>query len=116
MTKGIGLIPELNDAQHFGTVHETTIMEFAAHQTCPYIPDDVTIPQFMFDSQHETRPNRKAGTPWLVEDATGKKLMESDVRGAVSSLEFESWACLPEETNDDHTSSFASGFMDSQMD
>ncbi|KAF8187779.1 phenylacetyl-CoA ligase [Pholiota molesta] len=55
-------------------------MEFAARQPCPYVPDDVTIPQFIFDSRHETRPNRKPETPWLIEDGTGRKLMESDLR------------------------------------
>ncbi|KAF9474156.1 phenylacetyl-CoA ligase [Pholiota conissans] len=55
-------------------------MEFIAQQACPYVPDGVTIPQFIFDSEHETRRKRKPGTPWLVEDATGKKMMESDLR------------------------------------
>ncbi|KAF8170355.1 hypothetical protein BJ912DRAFT_997609, partial [Pholiota molesta] len=47
---------------------------------CPYVADDVTIPQSIFHSRHETWPNRKPETPWLIEDGTGKKLMESDLR------------------------------------
>ena len=63
-------------------------MEFTAQQACPYVPDGVTIPQFIFDSEHETRPMRKPRTPWLVEDATGKKMMESDVSAARSQYMF----------------------------
>jgi hypothetical protein len=38
----------------------------------PHIPDDLTLPQFILDSRHLTRPVRQANTPWLIEDSTGK--------------------------------------------
>ncbi|KAF8968998.1 phenylacetyl-CoA ligase [Flammula alnicola] len=61
-------------------------MEFHAHLPAPHIPDDVTIPQFIFDSNHETRPKRKNETPWLIEDETGKKLFETDLRNRTHGL------------------------------
>ena len=42
------------------------------------IPDDVTIPQFIFDTAHRVRPQRN-GAPWLIQDETGKKFWESEV-------------------------------------
>jgi hypothetical protein len=40
----------------------------------PHIPDDLTLAQFIFDSTHECRPIRPQGVPWLVDDATGRKI------------------------------------------
>ena len=38
------------------------------------IPDDLTLPQFILDSTHPTRPIRKEGIPWLIDDTTGRKI------------------------------------------
>jgi 4-coumarate--CoA ligase len=38
------------------------------------IPDDLTLPQFVLDSSHSTRPIRKEGIPWLVEETTGRQI------------------------------------------
>jgi 4-coumarate--CoA ligase len=40
----------------------------------PYIPDDLTVVQFILDCQHTSRPLRKDGNAWLVEDGTGRGL------------------------------------------
>jgi hypothetical protein len=40
----------------------------------PHIPDDLTLAQFIFDPTHECRPIRPQGVPWLVDDATGRKI------------------------------------------
>ena len=56
-------------------------MEFQPQQPAPFVPDDVTVPQFIFDGTHETRPARRPEIPWLVEDATGRKIFEDEVRG-----------------------------------
>lgn len=40
----------------------------------PHIRDDLTIPQFMFDFTHPSRPVVSPSAPVLVEDATGKAL------------------------------------------
>ena len=45
----------------------------------PPIPDDLTIPQFFLDYQHPLRPVRKDLTPWLIEDATGRKIGYEEV-------------------------------------
>ncbi|KAI6115792.1 hypothetical protein EDD16DRAFT_1828046 [Pisolithus croceorrhizus] len=38
----------------------------------PPIPDDLTLVQFILDYQHRSRPVRKHGVPWIIEDHTGK--------------------------------------------
>jgi hypothetical protein len=40
----------------------------------PYIPDDLTLVQFVLDSNHECRPIRPQSATWLIEDATGRKV------------------------------------------
>lgn len=46
----------------------------------PHIPDDLTLPQFLLDSAHPRRPVRKEGIPWLIEDATGRRIGFEEVR------------------------------------
>ncbi|KAF9460146.1 phenylacetyl-CoA ligase [Collybia nuda] len=45
----------------------------------PHIPDDLTIPQFILDSQHPSRPLRPYTTPWLIEDHTGRPFGHSEL-------------------------------------
>ena len=40
----------------------------------PYIPDNLTLVQFVLDSTHPYKPLRPDGIPWLIEDATGRKI------------------------------------------
>ena len=40
----------------------------------PNIPDNLTLAQFILDSAHPYRPLRPVGSPWLIEDATGRKI------------------------------------------
>ncbi|KAF8192658.1 hypothetical protein K438DRAFT_1589891, partial [Mycena galopus ATCC 62051] len=42
--------------------------------------DEITIAEFMLDYSHKLRPARPAGTPWLVEDKTGRKVARDEVR------------------------------------
>lgn len=46
----------------------------------PHIPDDLTLPQFLLDCAHPRRPVRKEGIPWLIEDATGRRIGFEEVR------------------------------------
>ncbi|GLB45464.1 putative phenylacetyl-CoA ligase [Lyophyllum shimeji] len=49
----------------------------------PSIPDDLTVPQFIFDAEHECRPVRKPNVPclpWLIEDETGRAIGEQELR------------------------------------
>ena len=39
-----------------------------------HIPDSLTLAQFMLDSTHPYRPLRDVSAPWLIEDATGRKI------------------------------------------
>ncbi len=50
------------------------------HAGLPHIPDDLTIPQFMLDSWHPTRPIKEGLlNPWLIEDATGRPVSCEEV-------------------------------------
>ncbi|KAL0951459.1 hypothetical protein HGRIS_008147 [Hohenbuehelia grisea] len=46
----------------------------------PYIPDDLTIPQFILDSHHPVRPVRSNDIPWFVDDASGTKVGYEELR------------------------------------
>ncbi|THH18562.1 hypothetical protein EW146_g2442 [Bondarzewia mesenterica] len=52
----------------------------------PHIPDYLTLPQFMLDSVHPSRPVRREGIPWLIEDATGRKIGFEEIRSRVFGL------------------------------
>jgi len=45
----------------------------------PIIPDDLTIPQFIFDTQGVTRPVRPHAVPWLIEDHSGRGIRQAEV-------------------------------------
>ncbi|OBZ76144.1 4-coumarate--CoA ligase-like 7 [Grifola frondosa] len=40
----------------------------------PFIPDDLTVPQFILDSHHPSRPVVKEPHAWLIEDHTGRRI------------------------------------------
>jgi len=48
--------------------------EYVAEGNLGAIPDDLTLPQFILDSTHPTRPIRKEGIPWFIDDTTGRKI------------------------------------------
>ncbi|KAH9065666.1 amp dependent CoA ligase [Lactarius vividus] len=52
----------------------------------PYIPDNLTLAQFILDSTHPYRPLRPQGVPWLIEDATGRKIGLEEARTRVLGL------------------------------
>ncbi|KAH9964248.1 phenylacetyl-CoA ligase [Russula dissimulans] len=52
----------------------------------PHIPDDLTLVQFIFDSTHKCRQHRPQGSPWLIEDATGRKIGREEVQSRVFGL------------------------------
>ncbi|KZP31139.1 phenylacetyl-CoA ligase [Athelia psychrophila] len=56
----------------------------------PHIPDNLSIPQFILDTQHAIRPSRPPQSPWVIEDATSKKVgyeeLQSRVRGLANAL------------------------------
>jgi hypothetical protein len=48
--------------------------EYTAEGNLGAVPDNLTLPQFILDSIHPTRPIRKEGTPWFIDDTTGRKI------------------------------------------
>jgi len=49
----------------------------------PHIPDNLTLPQFIFDYEHPSRPTRSPTIPWLIEDDTGRKIGEDEVSAII---------------------------------
>lgn len=43
------------------------------------IPDDLTVAQFILDHSHPMRPIRPPGTPWLIDDFTGREIGYEEV-------------------------------------
>lgn len=48
--------------------------EYVAEGDLCTIPDNLTLTQFMLDSTHPTRPIRKEGIPWFIDDTTGRQI------------------------------------------
>lgn len=44
-----------------------------------HIPDDLTISQFILDTQHPARPVLTRAHPWLIEEATGREIGSDEV-------------------------------------
>ncbi|KAJ7166412.1 acetyl-CoA synthetase-like protein [Mycena crocata] len=47
-------------------------------RTVPHFPDDLTLPQFLFDYQHPIRLPRDAETPWIVDAVSGKAYLQEE--------------------------------------
>lgn len=54
--------------------------EFHSLTPLPFIPDNLTVPQFILDSQHPSRIVRNNSNPWLIEDATGRGVGFEELR------------------------------------
>ncbi|KAG9227448.1 hypothetical protein CCMSSC00406_0000906 [Pleurotus cornucopiae] len=54
---------------------------YAPVQDFPKIPDNLTVPQFLLDVNHPTRPQPPSvGTPWLIDDTSGATFGKEEVR------------------------------------
>ncbi|KAH8992508.1 phenylacetyl-CoA ligase [Lactarius akahatsu] len=60
--------------------------ELVASEPAPFIPDNLTIPQFFFDSDHTLKATRPQGVPFFIEDATGRGIDSREVRKRVDGL------------------------------
>ena len=45
----------------------------------PFIPDDLTIAQFILNEQHPMRPIQTGTRAWLIEEATGRQIGSDEV-------------------------------------
>ncbi|KAJ3009358.1 hypothetical protein NUW54_g2807 [Trametes sanguinea] len=52
----------------------------------PHIPDDLTIPQFLLDSHHPSRPVLRTPQPWLIEELTGREIGSDELRARTFGL------------------------------
>ncbi|KAJ3574028.1 hypothetical protein NP233_g2050 [Leucocoprinus birnbaumii] len=55
-------------------------MEFRVDEPEPYIPDHLSLPQFVFDTTVVPRPRRLTETPYFIEDATGRGIFEAEAK------------------------------------
>ncbi|EAU85801.1 phenylacetyl-CoA ligase [Coprinopsis cinerea okayama7 len=46
----------------------------------PHLPDDLTLPQFILDAEHPTKPKRNEDIPWLIDDETGRRLGGAELK------------------------------------
>ncbi|KAK2461344.1 hypothetical protein APHAL10511_006629 [Amanita phalloides] len=46
----------------------------------PHIPDDLTIPQFIFEYVSPNRPARAPSIPWLIDNGTGRQVFGHELR------------------------------------
>ncbi|EMD37009.1 hypothetical protein CERSUDRAFT_114908 [Gelatoporia subvermispora B] len=60
--------------------------EILGPEGLPYIPDDVTVVQFILDCHHPARPVPKHPRAWLIEDATGRQICYDEIRARVAGL------------------------------
>lgn len=52
-----------------------------------YIPDDLTISQFILDAHHPARPVVTRTQPWLIEEITGTEIGLDEVSSVLASRE-----------------------------
>ncbi|KAF9448181.1 amp dependent CoA ligase [Macrolepiota fuliginosa MF-IS2] len=55
-------------------------MEFRGDGPAPYIPDHLTIPQFVFDTTVMPRPQRPRETPFFIDEPTGRRIFEDEAK------------------------------------
>jgi 4-coumarate--CoA ligase len=53
--------------------------EIVSSEPAPFIPDDLTVPQFFFDSDHQLKATRPYGVPFFVDDVTGRAVDSREV-------------------------------------
>jgi hypothetical protein len=56
--------------------------EVVSSEPAPNIPDNLTVPQFFFDSDHALRATRPHGVPFFIDDATGRAVDSREVSNA----------------------------------
>ncbi|TFK68448.1 acetyl-CoA synthetase-like protein [Pluteus cervinus] len=59
---------------------------YSSVHALPFIPDNLTVAQFMLDSQHEIQPTRQPDQPCLVDDQTCKAIGIEELRNMTRSL------------------------------
>ncbi|KAJ7869988.1 phenylacetyl-CoA ligase [Mycena leptocephala] len=52
----------------------------------PSFPEDLTLPQFLFDYEHPIRLHRATGSPWIVDAVTGQTRLQDELKERVWNL------------------------------
>ncbi|KAH9854592.1 acetyl-CoA synthetase-like protein [Lenzites betulinus] len=52
----------------------------------PYIPDDLTIAQYLLDTHHPLRPAVDPQQPWFIEETTGREIRLEELRSRITGL------------------------------
>lgn len=63
-------------------------MEFHSLSAIPFptVPDDLSIPQFMFNATHPNRPTKDPNVPWIIENDTGRHVFGEEIRHRTDAL------------------------------
>nr|BAR45485.1 long chain acyl-CoA synthetase [Gelatoporia subvermispora] len=60
--------------------------EFKGPQELPFVPDDLSVPQFILDSHHLSQPVVKTDIPRFIDDATGRRIGIEEIRARTFGL------------------------------
>ncbi|KAJ6624200.1 amp dependent CoA ligase [Mycena sp. CBHHK59/15] len=63
-------------------------------QIVPHFPDDLTLPQFLFDYEHPIRLHRHTEIPWIVDSVSGNRLLGDEVGATTCFNIFAEFLCL----------------------
>lgn len=69
MQNGCGLVKHISEAASFACTEQSL-----------EIPGNVTVPQFLFNSQHFARLEHQPNAPWLVDSVSGRAIAGDEVR------------------------------------
>ena len=61
----------------------------ASENALPFIPDDLSVPQFLLDVHHPSRPVRTKPQAWFIDEISGREIGLDEV-GLMRSLIFAS--------------------------
>ncbi|KAI0322159.1 acetyl-CoA synthetase-like protein [Amylostereum chailletii] len=59
---------------------------FFSRQSLPPTPDDLTIPQFFLDASHPSKLPHPPGSPFLIDDVTGRSVTFDEIRARTHAL------------------------------
>ncbi|OCH88436.1 phenylacetyl-CoA ligase [Obba rivulosa] len=62
------------------------MVDFRSKAELSDVPDNLTIPQFIFGASHPYRPEVKEDVPWLIDDSTGRRIGGEEIRTRADAL------------------------------
>ncbi|EJF61689.1 amp dependent CoA ligase [Dichomitus squalens LYAD-421 SS1] len=60
--------------------------EIVGKEALPFIPDDLSLPQFLLDVHHPSRPVRTKPQAWFIEETSGREIGLDEIRARTHGL------------------------------